>query len=101
MGIQGLKYASDGGFETWMKPLAGGDWAVCFLNRSADAKSIDFDWSKNIVNDEFSKRKLDASAGTFKIKDVWSKKDLGNTKKALKISVPSHDLLMMRLSVVK
>ena len=101
LGIQGLKYASDGGFETWMKPLAGGDWAVCFLNRSEEAKNIDFDWVKNVVNDEFSKRKLDASAETFKIMDVWAKKDLGTTKKALKASVPSHDVLMMRLSLVK
>ncbi|HEY3372170.1 MAG TPA: glycoside hydrolase family 27 protein [Prolixibacteraceae bacterium] len=101
MGIQGLKYASEGGFETWMKPLAGGDWAVCFLNRSAEAKNIDFDWAKNVVNDDFSKRTLDASAQTFKIRDVWSKKELGTTTKTLKASVPSHDVLMMRLSLVK
>jgi alpha-galactosidase len=101
LGIQGLKYASEGGLETWFKPLAGGDWAVCFLNRSAEAKNIDFDWAKNVVNDDFAKRKLDASAETFKIKDLWAKKDLGTTKKALKASVPSHDVLMMRLSLVK
>jgi len=101
LGIQGLKYASEGGLETWLKPLAGGDWAVCFLNRSAEAKNIDFDWAKNVVNDDFAKRKLDASVETFKIKDIWAKKDLGTTKKALKASVPSHDVLMMRLSLVK
>lgn len=101
LGIQGLKYASEGGLETWFKPLAGGDWAVCFLNRSAEAKNIDFDWAKNVVNDDFAKRKLDASAETFKIKDVWAKKDLGTTKNTLKASVPSHDVLMMRLSLVK
>ena len=101
LGIQGLKYASAEGLETWMKPLSNGDWAVCFLNRSEEVKNIDFDWSKNVVNDDFSKRKLDATVETFKIKDVWSKKDLGNTKKALKANVPSHDVLMMRLSLVK
>jgi len=101
LGIQGLKYASKEGLETWMKPLSNGDWAVCFLNRSEEAKNIDFDWAKNVVNDDFSKRKLDATAETFKIKDVWSKKDLGTTKKALNASVPSHDVLMMRLSLVK
>jgi alpha-galactosidase len=101
LGIQGLKYASEGGLETWFKPLADGDWAVCFLNRSAEAKNIDFDWAKNVVNDDFAKRKLDASSETFKIKDLWAKKDLGTTKKTLKASVPSHDVLMMRLSLVK
>lgn len=101
LGIQGLRYQKDGGFEIWMKPLSGGDWAVCFLNRSAEVKNIDFDWLKNVVNDDFAKRTLDVSKETFKIKDVWSKKDLGTTTKALTASVPSHDVLMMRLSLVK
>lgn len=100
LGIQGLKYASKGGFETWMKPLADGDWAVCFLNRSGKVKSINFNWVKNVVRDELSERQLDASNETFKITDVWSKKELGTTKKALKASVPSHDVLMMRLSLI-
>ena len=101
LGIQGLKYKSEDGLETWLKPLNGSDWALCFLNRSAASKMIDFDWMKNIVNDEFSKRKLDASVETFKIKDVWTKKELGDTKKALKAEVPSHDVLMVRLSLMK
>lgn len=101
LGIQGFKYLSEDGLETWVKPLTGGDWAVCFLNRSAELKAFDFDWMKNIVNDDFAKRTLDASKETLKIKDVWSKKELGNTKKALKVEVPAHDVLMLRLSLVK
>lgn len=101
LGIQGFQYKVDGQFETWLKPLSGGDWALCFLNRSPEAKNIDFDFAKNIVNDEVSNRKLDATAETFKIKDLWSKKELGTTKKSLKASVPSHDVLMVRLSLVK
>jgi len=30
LGIQGLKYKSEDGLETWLKPLSGGDWAVAF-----------------------------------------------------------------------
>ncbi len=101
LGIQGLKYKSEDGLETWLKPLSGGDWAVCFLNRSAAAKAVDFDWAKNVVNDPVSNRKLDASAETFKIKDVWTKKELGDTKKSLKAEVPSHDVLMVRLGLIK
>lgn len=101
LGIQGLKYQSEDGLETWFKPLSNGDWAVCFLNRSAEAKSIDFEWAKNVVNDEVANRKLDASSSTYKIKDVWSKKELGTTRKSLKASVPTHDVLMIRLSLSK
>jgi len=101
LGVQGLKYKTEDGFETWLKPLNGGDWAVCFLNRSAASKAIDFDWMKNVVSDDVSKRKLDATSETFRIKDVWTKKEMGDTKKALKTEVPSHDVLMLRLSLVK
>jgi len=100
-GIQGFKYKSEEGLEIWLKPLSAGDWAVCFLNRSVDIKMIDFDWIKNKINDEFSKRILDASVETFKIKDVWTKKELGDTQKPLKADVLSHDVLLLRLSLVK
>jgi len=100
-GIQGFKYKSEEGLEIWLKPLSAGDWAVCFLNRSVDIKTIDFDWIKNKINDEFSKRILNASVETFKIKDVWTKKELGDTQKPLKAVVLSHDVLLLRLSLVK
>jgi len=100
-GIQGFKFKSEDGLEIWLKPLSAGDWAVCFLNRSVDIKTIDFDWIKNKMNDEFSKRILDASVETFKIKDVWTKKELGDTQKPLNADVLSHDVLLLRLSLVK
>jgi alpha-galactosidase len=100
-GIQGFKYKSEEGLEIWLKPLSAGDWAVCFLNRSVDIKTIDFDWINNKINDEFSKRILNASVETFKIKDVWTKKELGDTQKPLKAGVLSHDVLLLRLSLVK
>ena len=100
-GIQGFKYKSEEGLEIWLKPLSAGDWAVCFLNRSVDIKTIDFDWIKNKINDEFSKRILNASVETFKIKDVWTKKELGDTQKPLKAVLLSHDVLLLRLSLVK
>src|SRR5688572_17670559 len=56
LGIQGLKYSANEGLETWFKPLQNGDWAVCFLNRKEVAQKIDFDWIKNVVIDDVSKR---------------------------------------------
>jgi alpha-galactosidase len=100
LGIQGLKHKSEDGLETWFKPLSGGDWAVCFLNRSDSDRLIEFDWLKNVVSDPVSNLTLDASTRIFKIKEIWTKADFGTTKKALKALIQSHDVLMLRISPV-
>lgn len=101
LGIQALKYRSEKKLETWLKPLSNGDWAVCFLNRAEDEKSINFDWKKEIVRDEFAKRALDASKENYKIRNVWTNNEMGSTKKTLSAKVPAHDVLMLRLTLVK
>lgn len=101
LGVQGMKYKSEDGLEIWLKPLSNGNWAICFLNRSSVAKPVDFDWAKNVINDPVSNRTLDVLADVYTIKDVWSKKEMGNTKKILKAEVPSHDVLMLRLNLSK
>ena len=80
------------------KPLMKGDWAICFLNRSIKTKKIEFDWANNIINDDFIKRELNAGKDTYKISDIWNKRDLGNTKKKLTGDILSHDVLMIRLT---
>ncbi len=97
LGIQGFKFASTDSLETWFKPLDKGDWAVCFLNRSSKGKTIDFDW-KTKVYDEFTKRDLNAAETSYEIFNIWTKKKMGKTKKVLKAEVPSHDVLMLRLT---
>jgi alpha-galactosidase len=100
LGIQGLRYEVKDSLETWLKPLSNGQWALCFLNRSKDAKAINFDFAKTIVEDTFAKRTLDATKQEYKLKDVWTKKEVGTTKKALVAQVPSHDVLMLVLAPV-
>ncbi|WP_363321533.1 glycoside hydrolase family 27 protein [Plebeiibacterium sediminum] len=97
LGIQGFKFADKDSLETWFKPLSEGNWAVCFLNRSAEAKDIEFDW-KTKVYDEFAKRDLDAAETSYEILDIWTNQKMGKTKKVLKTEVPSHDVVMLKLS---
>jgi alpha-galactosidase len=97
-GIQALKYSNNDSVEIWLKPLSAGDWAVCFLNRSAIAKNISFDWKNNLVTDSVSSQVLDAGKAAYGIKNVWTDKDAGTTNTALKATVPSHDVLLLRLS---
>ncbi|WP_111445754.1 glycoside hydrolase family 27 protein [Breznakibacter xylanolyticus] len=98
IGVQGLKVDAVDGLETWVKPLSNGEWAICFLNRSAEPKTISYDWKTKVVKDEFAKRELNGASQQYNIKDVWTKKSLGNTQKTLKATIPSHDVLMVKLS---
>ncbi|HKM94195.1 MAG TPA: glycoside hydrolase family 27 protein [Prolixibacteraceae bacterium] len=98
LGIQGLRYKVENGLETWFKPLKNGEWAVCFLNRNTEAVKLEFDWAKNIVVDDFAKLTFDTNNKVFKMKNIWTNKEAGNTKKALKAEIPARDVLMLRLS---
>lgn len=101
LGIQGLRYQKADSLETWFKPLSNGEWALCFLNRAKDAKQINFDFAQNIVDDTFAKRIFDANKQEYKLTNVWTKKEMGTTKKVLSAQVPSHDVLMLILSPVE
>ena len=98
LGIQALKYKADNGLETWFKPLENGKWAVCFLNRNTEPVKFNFDWAANIVNDEFAKRTFDSNKTSFTMKNAWTGKKQGSTKKALTAEIPGRDVLMLILS---
>jgi alpha-galactosidase len=98
LGIEGFKYSDRDSMQTWFKPLANGDWAVCFVNRNAIPKSIEFNWQTEVVNDNLFNKKLNAQTVTYKLRDLWTKKDLGTTKKPLKAVVQAHDVLLLRLT---
>ncbi len=97
LGIQGWRYSSKDSLETWFKPLGNGDWAVCFVNRSAQVQKINFDWKNENVNDTLSNRQLNSSTTTYKIMDVWMKKNSLTTAKPFAATVASHDVIMLRL----
>lgn len=96
-GVQGFKHAVKDSLETWFKPLAGGDWAVCFLNRSKSAQPISFDWSREAISDAVSKQAITTAGKPYLISNLWTKQAMGNSGQPLKANVPSHDVLMIRL----
>ena len=97
LGVQGWRYASKDSVETWFKPLNNGDWAVCFVNRTRQPQKINFNWKKENVNDELSSKQLNAATATYKIMDVWTKKNLSTTAKAFSATVQPHDVVMLQL----
>jgi alpha-galactosidase len=101
LGVQGMKYSADDSLEIWFKPLAAGDWAVCFLNRDGVDKKLSFNWNEHPVSDSFSKRDIDCAKTTFTLRDLWTKKNVGTTAKMLSITVPAHDVTLLKLSPKK
>jgi alpha-galactosidase len=98
LGIQCFRYDSKDSLEIWVKPLMHDEWAICFLNRSMKAKKIEFDWANNMIKDDIFKKELNSNKVTYKVRDLWANKDLGNTKKKLMREIMSHDILLVRLT---
>ncbi len=101
LGVQGYRYDVKDSIEVWVKPLVKGDWAVCFLNRSSVTRKLDFDWSKNVISDDLSKRVLNANEALYKIRDLWAKKNIGDTKKKLTAEIGTHNILMVSLTAAQ
>jgi alpha-galactosidase len=98
MGVQGLKFKdNEQGVEIWAKPLMRGDWAICFLNRSEQKHKIEIDWSRIVIGDDISKMRFNANETTFTVRDLWKKKNIGDTRKNLVTEIASHDVFMIRL----
>jgi alpha-galactosidase len=99
-GIQGFRHSMSDSMEIWFKPLAGGDWAMGVLNRSKALEKFTFKWEEEKVSDSFSGRELQTARNQFRIKNLWTNKELGTTKKMLIGEVPGHDVLLLRLTIM-
>jgi alpha-galactosidase len=98
LGIEGFPYSTNDSVEVWFKPLAGGDWAMCALNRSQTGKQFSFDWRNQNVADAFSKRNANFSTATYQLRNLWTEQPAGATQDVLSAEIPGHDVLMLRLT---
>jgi len=89
LGEQGYRYMAQPGKEIWVKKLAKGEWAFCFLAAGDDHLDLKIDWA----GFPFLK-------GRHAIRDLWTKQSLGTTDKLLISRIPSHDVLLVRLSPI-
>jgi alpha-galactosidase len=99
LGIEGFRYQTNDSVEIWMKPLVNNQWAMTFLNRSHSPKTIHQNWKTCMIKDDLSNRILDTTGkGVFIVRDLWLKKDIGDTRKELNAVIPAHDVLCIKLS---
>jgi len=101
LGIQGFKHEAKDSLEIWLKPLANDEWALFVLNRGKTAKPFTLDWKTFSVVDSLANRTLDTGKTLYKIRDLVQAKELGDTKKTLTTTIPSHDVLCLKLSLPK
>lgn len=88
LGQQGRRIAKSGNDEIWARPLSGGDMAVILLNRGEAAHAIGLDWST-----------LNLPKGLkVEVRDLWSKAMTHNLHDHYEAMVPSHGVVMIRLS---
>ena len=97
-GIEGFKYRDADSLQVWAKPLQNGDWAICFLNRSHSPVQVNFNWRDELITDSIFKKTLNAKDNNYKIRNLWTKSNDGDTQKPMETMLPSYDVIMLRLS---
>ncbi|MBC7946759.1 MAG: glycoside hydrolase family 27 protein [Chitinophagaceae bacterium] len=97
LGIQGFSAGIRDSVETWFKPLTGGDWALCFLNRSSSPKALVADWAKMGLNDTVSSARFDPIATNYRMRNLWTGRAAGATSTVLRAIIPPHDVVLLRL----
>ena len=102
LGVQGLHLRDADGLQFWFKPLAGGDWAFAILNPTKIEKTCAIDWQQfNFTDEEVSGLSTDFDKNTYRIRNLWTKKDEGKTSKKSKlwrkVTIPAHDVVAYRL----
>lgn len=97
LGIQGFRFTNENNIEIWIKPLVDDEWAMLFINMSAQQITIDFDWKKHEIGDNLNNRMLKVKDQNYKIRDLFNHKNMGDTSVNLEAEIDSHDVLMIKL----
>lgn len=97
LGVQGLRFREEEGLEFWLKPLAGGDWAMLILNRTLQPREYYLNWDCFDMTDHISGYSTDISSHTYRVRDLWQHADAGKTNKNKTITIPAQDVIVYRL----
>jgi alpha-galactosidase len=88
LGREGHKVRDDGDAEVWERPLADGGRAVILLNRGAAEAPIAVAWHEIGYPDDLPAH----------VRDLWAHRDLGAKKGGYSATVPSHGVVMVRVT---
>lgn len=88
LGIQGVPISEELELEVWAKQLSGDDtYAVILFNRTEAEAEITVTWEQ-----------LGLPGSSAELRDLWAEADLGVVEDEVTASVPSHGVVMLRVS---
>ncbi len=85
---QGRRIRKNGDLEVWVKKLTGGARAAVLFNRGQSAAQMAVSWLELGLP-------YDAEPV---VRDLWAKRDLGRMKAVFTTTVPSHDVVVLRVT---
>ncbi len=86
LGKQAVRVAKDGDAEVWARPLADGGVAVGLFNRGTAQVQVAATWRALGI------------FGDWKARDLWAHADRGAGTEAVWANVPSHGVVLLRLT---
>ena len=88
LGIAARRYQAEGPLEIWMRPLAGGDWAIGLFNRGGSTLPITLNF-----------RRLHLPP-RLRLRDLWRHSDLGIFDGHFAAPVPRHGVLLLKATAM-
>jgi len=98
LGVEAFRFYAFDGIEIWVKPLSNNELAVCFLNRSGRPQQVHYSWKEHPITDTVSNTSFDFMQNSYKLHDLWEKKDLGSTAKTFDQTIPADDVVVLKLT---
>jgi alpha-galactosidase len=86
LGRQASAVSVQNDLEVFVKPLQGGDTAVCLFNRGDQPKKLDFAWKEYKIG------------GGLRLRDLWKHQDAGTTDAPYRATIGRHEVIVLRLS---
>jgi alpha-galactosidase len=88
LGQQGRRIWKDGDLEVWSKPLADGSRAVILFNRGTSESEVRVSWEQIGYPNHLP----------AKVRDLWTHKDAGSVTGSYSANVPSHSVVMIKVT---
>jgi alpha-galactosidase len=97
LGRQATCFRDNGDYQIWIKSLAGGEKAVCLLNKSDEKKSVLVDFALLCQTNQFRRGAgAPLQIENCRIRDLWEHKDLTLKETSVYIDLPPHSVKVYR-----